>query len=88
MVKWVMKNGDETACPTSVPLPGEGGAASFTKTTAQAKSGKKPNWRCGAPNGNQNARKPVHALSALQAHVRSLKKRARAAIRAADAKPG
>jgi hypothetical protein len=50
--------------------------------------GKKPNWRCGAPNGNQNARKPVHALSALQARVRALKKQARAAIRAADAKSG
>jgi hypothetical protein len=31
----------------------------FIKTTPQAKCGKKPNWRCGAPAGNQNAAKPV-----------------------------
>jgi hypothetical protein len=83
-----MKNGAETNSPTPVPLPGGGGWAQTAKTTAQAQGGKKPNWRCGAPCGNQNARKPVHALSALQARVRALKKQARAAIRAADAKSG
>lgn len=52
------------------------------KTTPQAESGKKPNWRCGAPAGNRNAAKPFNALSA---RVADLKRRARAAIRAARA---
>lgn len=57
------------------------------KTTPQPDSGKKPNWRCGAPAGNRNAKKPVSELSAMQALVRDFKRRARAAIKAADASP-
>jgi len=52
------------------------------QTTPQAKPGKKPNWRCGAPNGNRNAKKPVLALSTLRRRVRALKRRARHAIAA------
>jgi hypothetical protein len=50
----------------------------FIKTTPQANSGKKPNWRCGAPAGNQNAAKP---LSTLSRKVRALKRRIRAALK-------
>jgi hypothetical protein len=50
----------------------------FIKTTPQAKAGKKPNWRCGAPAGNQNAAKPVPTLSRK---VRALKRRIRAALK-------
>jgi len=52
------------------------------ETTPQAQSGKKPNWRCGAPSGNRNAAKPVPSLSA---RIRDLDRRIRAALRAADA---
>jgi hypothetical protein len=54
------------------------------KTTPQAKLGKKPNWRCGAPAGNRNAVKPVPSLSMLARRIRSLRRRARAAIQAVD----
>ncbi len=50
------------------------------QTTPQAKSGKKPNWRCGAPAGNTNAKKPVLALSTIVKRVRALKRRVRGAI--------
>ncbi len=50
----------------------------FTKTTPQAKCGKKPNWRCGAPAGNQNAAKP---MSTLSRKVRALKRAVRAALK-------
>ena len=51
----------------------------FIKTTPQANGGKKPNWRCGAPTGNQNATKPVPTLSR---RIRDLKRRIRAALKA------
>jgi hypothetical protein len=50
------------------------------QTTPQAKPGKKPNWRCGAPAGNANAKKPVLALSTIRKRIRALKRRVRAAI--------
>ena len=50
------------------------------QTTPQAKGGKKPNWRCGAPAGNANAKKPVLALSTIRRRVRALKRRAKAVI--------
>lgn len=51
------------------------------KTTPQAVTGKKPNWRCGAPAGNRNAAKPVTPLSQVQRQVRDLQRRIRAALR-------
>jgi hypothetical protein len=78
-----MTTKDRAPSPTPVLPRGEGAIADSAKTTVQAESGKKPNWRCGAPCGNQNARKPVNALSALEAKVRDMKKRARQAIRSA-----
>jgi hypothetical protein len=54
------------------------------KTTPQAQTGKKPNWRCGAPRGNRNAKKPVHPLSTLKARIRNFKRRVRAAVQAAQ----
>jgi hypothetical protein len=73
--------------PAPIPTPsntlggreGVGGGGNG-QTTAQALPWKKPNWRCGAPNGNRNAAKPVPALSTLQRRVRALKRRIRAAI--------
>jgi hypothetical protein len=50
------------------------------QTTVQANAGKEPNWRCGAPAGNANARKPVLALSTLQKRVRALRRRCRQAM--------
>jgi hypothetical protein len=54
------------------------------QTTPQAKSGKKPNWRCGAPAGNANAKKPALAVSTIRKRVRALKRRVRAALAASS----
>jgi len=59
---------------------GGGGRGKKCKTTAQANPGKKPNWRCGAPNGNRNAAKPVQPLSTLKRKIRDLRRRAKAAM--------
>jgi len=66
----------------STPAPARQGEGSgeMCKTTIQQKPGKKPNWRCGAPNGNRNAAKSVPSLSTLKRRVRALKRRIRAAI--------
>ena len=50
------------------------------QTTPQANAGKKPNWRCGAPNGNRNAAKPVLAIFTLRRRARALRRRAKAAM--------
>jgi hypothetical protein len=74
----------------STPAPEEegGGSGENAKTTIQGLPGKKPNWRCGAPAGNQNARKPVSALSALEARLRDIRRRLRKTIREANARSG
>jgi len=66
----------------STTLPGgEGkGVGKSDQTTAQEKSGKKPNWRCGAPKGNRNAAKAIPSLSTLRKRIRALKRRVRIAI--------
>ena len=66
----------------SIPLScGEGeGVGGNDQTTVQALPGKKPNWRCGAPNGNRNAAKTIPSLCTLQKRVRALKRRVRAAL--------
>ena len=51
----------------------------FIKTTPQASCGKKPNWRCGAPAGNQNAAK---SASTLIRRRRALQRRIQAALKA------
>jgi len=50
------------------------------QTTPQANPGKKPNWRCGAPGGNTNAKKPVPGLYTLRKRVQALRRRAKAAM--------
>jgi len=50
----------------------------FWKTTAQEIPGKKPNWRCGAPDGNRNALKHgryAKEMRAVKAEVRELIRR-------------
>jgi hypothetical protein len=82
MTKTAPHNSDAAIPTLSIPLPepqGEG-LDENGKTTTQGSPGKKPNWRCGAPNGNRNAAKPVPALSTLKRRVRALKRRIRAAI--------
>ena len=79
-MKLQTKGVKELSVPTlSTTAPcGEGkGMGEKCKTTIQDLPGKKPNWRCGAPNGNRNAAKAVIPLSTVRARIRSLKKRAK-----------
>lgn len=72
-----------TLSPAPSPERGEG-VGEKCKTTAQEIPAKKPNWRCGAPNGNRNAAKTIPSLSTIRKRVRDLKRRVRAAIAMAE----
>jgi len=86
-----MKPNDRRRAVPPVPtlsttlLHGEGGGSGKSdQTTIQEKSGKKPNWRCGAPKGNRNAAKAIPSLSTLRKRIRAFKRRVKVAIAQAE----
>jgi hypothetical protein len=56
----------------------------FRKTNNRQKPGIIPGKKLGGQPGNRNAAKPVSPLSAMEAILRDFRRRASAAIRAAD----
>lgn len=69
------------ANPPPVPAPGGGGRPGIAETNIADGIGASLKRKRGGQPGNGNARKPVDALSTLQARIRDWKRRARAAIR-------
>lgn len=81
-----MTEPEDRANPPPVPTPRGEGVRAFAKTTVADGIGPSLKRKPGGQPGNRNAGKPVHPLSALQARVRELRKRARALIRRAEGK--